>query len=196
MGTLQNYHLEAGTNLPKMTNITLPLVVSMWLRQLQEYFYKIGDTNNNRYWNTHGKYASVKARHVTRDFSLRNMHIMKANSTAVAKITSVQWIKPDSKNTKKVVKSFEEWAAKILCWDNNYVQNLVNANEETKNISKGVKKHLPNQYVMSNTSYKPNNQEASNNINIVQFTSEQQLHNTPDQLYLHLCDFIIEGLRQ
>ncbi len=29
----------------KMTNITLPLVVLTWLCQLQEYFYKIGDTN-------------------------------------------------------------------------------------------------------------------------------------------------------
>jgi hypothetical protein len=27
-----------------MTNTTLALVVLMWLRQLQEYFYKIGDT--------------------------------------------------------------------------------------------------------------------------------------------------------
>jgi hypothetical protein len=60
------------------------------------------------------------------------MHMMKANSTAVAKITSVQWIKPNSKNTKKVVKSLEEWAAKILCWDNDYVQNIANTDEETK----------------------------------------------------------------
>jgi hypothetical protein len=64
--------------------------------------------------------------------------------------------------------------------------------KKQKNTSKGLKKHSPNQYVMSNTSYKPNNQEASNNINIVQFTSEQQLHKTLDQLYLHLCDFIME----
>jgi hypothetical protein len=40
----------------------------------------------------------------------------------VAKITSVEWIKPDSKNTKKVIKSLEEWAAKLLCQDNDYVQ--------------------------------------------------------------------------
>ncbi len=47
---------------------------------------------------------------------------------------------------------------------------------------------------MSNTSYKPNNQEASNNVNIVQFTPEQQQHKTPDQLYLHLCEFMMEGI--
>ncbi len=81
---------------------------------------------------------------------------MKAISTAVAKITSVQWIKPDSKNTKKVIKSREEWAARILCRDNNYVQNLANTDEETKKCFQRTKKHLPNQYAMSNTSYKTN----------------------------------------
>ncbi len=47
---------------------------------------------------------------------------------------------------------------------------------------------------MSTTSYKPNNQEASNNVNIVRFTPQQQQHKTPDQLYLHLCDFMTEGI--
>ncbi len=85
------------------------------------------------------------------------MHMMKANSTAVAKITSVQWIKPDSKNTKQVNKSLKKWAEKILCRDNDYVQNLANADEETKKRFQRTKKHSPNQYAMSNTSYKPNN---------------------------------------
>ncbi len=47
---------------------------------------------------------------------------------------------------------------------------------------------------MSTTSYKPNNQEASNNVNIVRFTPEQQRHKTPNQLYLDLCDFMMEGI--
>ncbi len=34
-------------------------------------------------------------------------------------------------------------------------------------------KHFSNQYAMSTTSYKPNNQEASNNVNIGRFTPEQ-----------------------
>jgi hypothetical protein len=97
-------------------------------------------------------------------------------------------------NTKKVFKSLEKWAEKILCRDNDYVQNLANADEETKKCFQRTKKHMPNQYAMSNTSYKPNNQEASNNVNIVQFTPEQQWHKTPDQSYLHLCDFMMEGI--
>ncbi len=81
-----------------------------------------------------------------------------------------------------------------MCRDNIHVQNLANADEETKKCFQRTKKHLPNQYAMSNTSYKPNNQEATNNVNIVQFTPEQQRHITPDQLYLHLCDFMMEGI--
>ena len=46
---------------------------------------------------------------------------------------------------------------------------------------------------MSTISYKPNNQEASNIVNIVRFTPEQQRHKT-NQLYLHLCDFMMEGI--
>jgi hypothetical protein len=34
----------------KKTNTTLPLVVLTWLCQLEEYFYKIGDTNESRDW--------------------------------------------------------------------------------------------------------------------------------------------------
>jgi hypothetical protein len=118
---------------------------------------------------------------VSREFPLDNMYMIKANSTAVTKITSVQWITPDNKNSKQVVKSLEEWAANILCRDNNYMQNLANADEETKKCFQMTKKHLSNQYAMSITSYKPNNQEASNNVNIVRFTPEQQPHKTPDQ---------------
>ncbi len=72
------------------------------------------------------------------------------------------------------MKSLEDWAAKKLCWDNDYVQNLANADEEMKKPFQRTKKLLPNKYAMSNTSYKPNNQEASNNIKIVQFTQEQK----------------------
>jgi hypothetical protein len=50
----------------KMTNTTLPLVVLTWLLQLEEYFYKIGDTNESGDWNAHGKYYLVKARYVSK----------------------------------------------------------------------------------------------------------------------------------
>jgi hypothetical protein len=37
----------------KMPNTILPLVVLTWLRQLQEYFYKIGDNKESGDWNAH-----------------------------------------------------------------------------------------------------------------------------------------------
>jgi hypothetical protein len=43
---------------------------------------------------------------------------------------------------------------------------------------------------MSKRSYKPINLEARNNNNIVNFTPQQQRQKTPDQLLLHLGDFM------
>jgi hypothetical protein len=110
---------ERRNKFSKMINTTLALVVLTWLCQLQEYFYKTGDANENGDWNVHGTYCLIKAKHTSREFLLDNMYMIKANRTAVTKVTSVQWITPDNKNWKQVVKSLEEWAAKILCRDNN-----------------------------------------------------------------------------
>ncbi len=77
---------------------------------------------------------------MSKEFPLDNMYMIKADSTAVTKITPVQWITPDFKNSKQAVKSLEEWAAKILCGDSDYVQNLANADEETKKRFQRTKK--------------------------------------------------------
>jgi hypothetical protein len=174
----------------KMINTTLPLVMLMWLHQLEEYFYKIGDTNENRDWNAHGKYCPVKARSVTKDFPLENIHMSKANNTTVEKNTPVSWIKPDNKIYKKVVKSLEEWAAKILCWDNNYVKNKATADNKMKKRFDRNKTHGPKQYAMSNRSYKLNNQDTRNSSHIVHCTPQEQQHKSPDQLFLHVGDFM------
>ncbi len=79
---------------------------------------------------------------------------------------------------------------KILCRDNDYVKNKATAENETKKCFDRTKIHGPNQYAMSNRSYKPNNQDTRNNINIVHFTPQQQQHKSPDQLFLHLGDFM------
>jgi hypothetical protein len=123
----------------KMPNTILPLVVLTWLRQLQEHFYKIGDNKESGDWNVHGKYCAVRAKNVSKDFPLDNVHMMKANSTSLVKVDSVTYIKPNGKPHKTVVKSLEEWAAKILCRNNNdYVQNIANSDDKTKNASKGL----------------------------------------------------------
>jgi hypothetical protein len=86
----------------KMTNTKLALVVITWLCQLHEYFYKIGDANENGDWNVHGKYYPIKAKHVSREFPLDNMYMIKANNTAVTKITSVPWITPKKTMANKL----------------------------------------------------------------------------------------------
>jgi hypothetical protein len=124
--------LEARQNLKK-PNTILPLVVLTWLRQLQEHFNKISDNKESGDWNVHRKYCAVRTKHVSKDFPLDNMHMIKANSTSLVKVESVTCIKPDGKHTKGVMKSLEEWAAKILCRDNNdYVQNIANSDDKTK----------------------------------------------------------------
>jgi hypothetical protein len=91
--------------------------------------------------------------------------MMKANSTSVVKVDSVTYIKPDSKHYKIVVKSLEKWAAKILCQDNNYVQNIAKLDDKTKRRFKRTETHGSTQYAMSETSYKPADEETCNTVN-------------------------------
>jgi hypothetical protein len=78
------------------------------LRQLQEYFYEIGDNKESGDWNAHKKYCAIKARNVSKALPLDNVHMMKANSASVVKVDSVTYINPDGKQYKTVIKSFEE----------------------------------------------------------------------------------------
>ncbi len=139
-----------------MPNTILPLVVLTRLRQLQEHFYEISDNKWSGDWNIHGKYCAVRTKHVSKDFPWDNVHMMKANSTSLVKVESVTCIKPDGKHTKGVVKSLEEWAAKILCpRDNNdYVRNIANSDNKMKKRFKRTEKYGSIKYVMSETSYK------------------------------------------
>ncbi len=72
-------------------------------------------------------------------------------------------------------------AAKILCWDNDYVRKTKQMHMMKQRNASIELKNGPNQYAMSKRSYKPINQEARNNVNIVNFTPQQQQQKTPDQ---------------
>ena len=125
------------------------MVILTWLGQLQEHFYKIVDTNENRDWNEHGKYCPVKASRVEKELPLDNMHMIRENNETVTKTTSLDMIKPDNKHCKKVIKSLEEWAANILCRDNDYVQDLASTDNETKLCFERTKMHGRKQYLMT-----------------------------------------------
>jgi hypothetical protein len=174
-GYFANLPFGSKDKFEKMPNTILPLVILLWLSQLQEHFYEIGDNKESGDWNVHGKYCAFRAKNVSKDFPLDNVHMMKANSTSLVKVDSVTYIKPDGKHHKTVVKSLEEWAAKILCRNNNdYVQNIANSDDETKKCFRRTAKHGSTQYTMSETSYKPADEETRNSINIVKFTPQQQ----------------------
>jgi hypothetical protein len=166
------------------------------LRQLQEHFYEIGDNKESGDWNVHGKYCAVRAKKVSKDFPLDNVHMMKASSTSLVKVDSVTYIKPNGKPHKTVVKSLEEWTAKMLCRNNNeYIQNIANSDDKTKKSFKRTAKHGSTQYAMSETSYKPADEETINSVNIVKFTPQQQGNKTPEQLFLHVSNFMRTKLR-
>ena len=48
---------------------------------------------------------------------------------------------------------------------------------------------------MSKTSYKPADEETCNTVNIVKFTPEQQRHKTPEQLFLHVNNFMKDEIK-
>ncbi len=171
--------MEAGTK---------RLVVLTWLRQHQEYFYKIGDATENGDWNTHGKCVPIKARHVTREYPLDNMHMMKANSTAVAKTTSVQWIKPDSKNTKKVVKSLEEWQQKYCVGTTIMCKTQQMQMKIQKHASKGLK--IIRQINMQ-CQIHPTNQTIRRQVTTLILSSSHQNNNNTKLQTNYICIFVI-----
>ncbi len=77
-----------------------------------------------------------------------------------------------------------------MCWDNDYVKNKATADNKTKKCFDRTKTHGPKQYAMSNRSCKLNNQDTRNSVHIVHFTPQEQQHKSPDQLFLHVGDFM------
>jgi hypothetical protein len=77
-----------------------------------------------------------------------------------------------------------------LCRDNDYVKNKATADNKMKKRFNRTKTHGPKQYAMSNRSYKLNNQETRNSVHIVHCTPQEQQHKSPDQLFLHVGDFM------
>ena len=90
-------------------NPILIVVILSYLRQLQQLFYEVGDTDRKRDWNEHGRYFGTSK--TTKD--LKNIGMSRANSGDRVLITDVSYFKPDE-NRKDVIPSLEEWAARLL----------------------------------------------------------------------------------
>jgi hypothetical protein len=70
------------------------------------------------------------------------------------------------------------------------LKNKATAVNETKKRFDRTKTHGPKQYAMSNRYYKLNNLDTRSSIHIVHCTPQEQQHKSPDQLFLHVGDFM------
>ncbi len=83
----------------------------------------------------------------------------------------------------------------MLCRDNNdYVRNITNSDNKTKKRLKRTEKYGSIKYVMSETSYRPTEEETRDSVNIVRFTPQQQQNKTQDQLFLHVSNFMNDDI--
>ncbi len=106
-----------------MANTTIPLVILTWLCQLQEHFFEQPENKSQIDWNDSGKYCNIPVKFAVSK-SVNHVHMSKANNKNSTKIESFDSIKPDKKNSKKVVKSLFEWAERILYRESVYVQDI------------------------------------------------------------------------
>ena len=117
----------------KMDNTTIPLVILTWLRQLQEHVFKLPGSSSQADWSDLGRYfAQPPSKSVSK--GVNHVHLSNANSPGVHKMKSFDDIKPKKKGkgTDKVVRSLSEWADRILCRNNEYVEDIV-----TQSIKEG-----------------------------------------------------------
>ena len=117
----------------KMSNTIIPLVILTWLRQLQEHFFLKTDHSKQADWSDLGRYfAQPQSKQVSK--GMNHVHLSNATSPAVNRMTSFDNIIPrkKGKGTNKVVRSLCEWADRILCRNNEYVNDIV-----TQSIKEG-----------------------------------------------------------
>ena len=117
----------------KMPNTVIPLVILTWLRQLQEHVFKLPDQSSQADWSDLGRYvAQPQSKQVSKGVNI--VHLSSATTQVVNRMKSFDDIKPKKKGkgTDKVVRSLCEWADRILCRNNEYVDDIV-----TQSIKEG-----------------------------------------------------------
>ena len=117
----------------KMSNTIIPLVILTWLRQLQEHVFKLANQNSQADWSDLGRYFTQPLNKAVSK-GVNHVHLSNATSPAVNRMTSFDNIIPrkKGKGTNKVVRFLSKWADKILCRNNEYVEDIV-----TQSIKEG-----------------------------------------------------------
>jgi len=175
----------------KMDNMTIPMVILTWLRQLQEYFFEQPENSLN--WNDYGRYCNVPAKYAVQR-GIYNVHMSKATDTNPEKITSLQCIPPNKKDSKKVVKSLLDWADLILLNEDTYVKEIANKIDNKKKTTLKTPT-FPARYEMTRRSYKKKETKKGDNTGeIEKYTPEDQQHKSPELLMSIVSNFMIDAI--
>ena len=122
-----------------MANTTIPLVILTWLRQLQEHVFKLPDHNSQADWSDLGCYFTQPLSKAVSK-GVNHVHSSNATSPKVYRMTSFDNIIPrkKGKGINKVVRSLSKWADKILCRNNEYIDDIVNQSIRRNKYQKGL----------------------------------------------------------
>ena len=108
-GNFSAIKFGAKSNIKKMKDNTLFLVILTWLQQLQQYFYNCPERDKNCNWSNYGNYCPTVL--YLRETPLANIRFAKCDNKEEL-VTSVDAFRP--KKDHKAVLLLEEWALRIL----------------------------------------------------------------------------------
>ncbi len=114
-----------------MKNPTLCLVISTWLRQLQQCFFEKSEQNTLRDWSRYGRYYSIGTGFISGRSTLSNINISTVKSETCTPVTDVSYFKP-TKERDDAVTSLEEWAARLLKADVTDILKVARIDSNTK----------------------------------------------------------------
>jgi hypothetical protein len=177
----------------KMANTTIPLVILTWLRQLQEHVFKLPDHSSQADWSDLGRYFTQPLNKAVSK-GVNHVHLSNATSPVVHRMKSFDNIKPKKKGkgTDKVVRSLSEWADRILCRNNEYVEDIV-----TQSIKEGETSIRKNYAMKKKENFNRAVQgETKQEDEIEAITPETQKRKSQEQLLMVVSDFMMAEIKK
>jgi hypothetical protein len=175
--------------LKKSSNPVLPLVILTWLRQLQQYFFLQDERNEDRDWNSYGRYCATKTKNTEGEFgNLNNINMSVANDTEPTPVTDVSQFKPDDK--KGIITSLEEWAGRIL---NPHVDIKLIDKESTERLNRASQKPTFKLSTTNHSARSPrdkNNEKTSSIKNLFNPAPDRQKDKSTAELLLAISTTI------
>jgi hypothetical protein len=133
-----------------MHNYTLHLVVLMWSRQLQQFFFVQKERDNKGDWNKYRKYWGTSSL-ATEHLPLTNIDMARANRDQQTPADNISFFLPDKEKQGMCV-SLKEWVAQILKPNISTVLSNEMTDSKTKKRFKRAKK--PEAFKITEEDYK------------------------------------------